>query len=268
MQILYLTLSSRRFCNNHPFFCFCYADPRHPLGRWERILNLASSLAFGLAATCCVFIWFYYHDMPSAADGNGNAEESSSAFHFNDVIFTIPLFVGGKEFNVTLGILVLLAFSGPLHVLFDLSIYFLQACPPCRPHGFFDRHSPHIFPKIHQQVWLWIGTHAAFLITVSSLLLAIQVTLMRASLNEGDGDDEDLSYSVENYSFMLYYLLEIFVANFVAFPLATFTVFSGVLGCCGRVPGLGGRPYQVRKHERLLQRQEQQSDACVKPLTV
>ena len=36
------------------------ADPRHPLGRRERIFNLLSSLAFGLAATCCVILWFYY----------------------------------------------------------------------------------------------------------------------------------------------------------------------------------------------------------------
>lgn len=49
------------FCNNHPFFCFCYADKRHPFGRTERVLNLISSLAFGLAATCCVVLWYHYH---------------------------------------------------------------------------------------------------------------------------------------------------------------------------------------------------------------
>jgi hypothetical protein len=55
---------------------------------------------------------------------------------------------------------------------------------------------------------------------------------------------------------MLYYLLEIVVANFIAFPIGTFTMFSGVLGCCGRIPGLGGRPYQVRKHQRRQQLEE------------
>jgi hypothetical protein len=233
------------------------------LGKWERILNLVSSLAFGLAATCCVFIWFYHHDKPNNHYNNNgsnnnadtDATTTNETFHFQDVVVTLPLlFLPNKDFHVTVGMLVLLTFSGPLHVLFDLSIYFIQACPPCRANGFFDRHSPHIFPKIHQQCWLWIGTHIAFIITVAASLLAVKLTLMRASLNEGDGNEEDISYSVQNYSFMLYYIMEIVVANFVAFPMATFTVFSGVLGCCGRIPGLGGRPYQVRKHKRQQQR--------------
>jgi hypothetical protein len=47
------------FGNNHVFFCFCFADPRHPFGKGERILNLIASLSFGLAATCCVVLWFH-----------------------------------------------------------------------------------------------------------------------------------------------------------------------------------------------------------------
>jgi hypothetical protein len=146
--------------------------------------------------------------------------------------------------------LALLLFSGPLHVIFDLSIYFLQACPPCRPGGFFETHN---FPNFCQRFWLWVGTHLAFLITIASLALAVNVMLIRASFN-ADGDDQDITFNYKHYSFLLLYCLEVFVANFVVFPIGTLTVFSGVLGCCGRIPGLGGRPYQVRAHQRRLER--------------
>jgi hypothetical protein len=219
-------LCEHRFSNNHPFFCFWWADPRHPLGSSERIVNLLASLAFGLAATCLVVLWFFYEDERD----------------FDDVAFSIFGYM-----DVTVGMLALMLFSGPLHVLFDLSMYFLQACPPCRVDGFFDRH----FPSAHQTFWLWIGKHLAFLITAASMALAFTVMLIRASVDSG-GDGDDISLHVKSYDFLLLYLLEIFVSNFVAFPIGTFTVFSGVLGCCGRLPGLGGRPYQVRKHQRML----------------
>jgi hypothetical protein len=224
---------SSRFCNNHPFLCFWFADPRHPLGYPERIMNLLASLAFGLAATCSVVLWFHY-------------EENRD---FNNVAFVIP----GLQKNVTVGMLALILFGGPLHVVFDLSIYFVQACPPCRAGGLFEG-----FPTAFQKCWLWLGAHVAFFITVASLSLAINVMLIRASIADGDGNDEDITTRPEHYTFLLLYLLEVIVANFIVFPLGTFTVFSGILGCCGRLPGLGGRPYQVRKHRRMLERQAAQ----------
>lgn len=224
-----LELASLRFGNNHPFLCFWLADPRHPLGTPERVMNLIASLAFGLAATCSVVLWFHY-------------EETRD---FNNVAFSVP----GTNTNVTVGMLALVLFGGPLHVLFDLSVYFVQACPPCRVGGVFNS-----FPTAFQKCWLWIGAHVAFLITAASFSLAINVMLIRASINDGDGNDEDITTRPEHYTFMLLYLLEVFVANFIVFPIGTFTMFSGVLGCCGRIPGLGGRPYQVRKHQRTLER--------------
>lgn len=178
-------------------------------------------------------MWFYY-------------EEGRD---INDVAFTI---VG---IDVTVGSLCLLLFSGPLHVVFDLSIYFVQACPPCRANGLFDKY----LPPAHQRCWLWIGAHIAFLVTVAALSLAINVMLIRASI-EDDGDDSDIATSPQNYSFLLLYVLEVFVANFVVFPIGTFTMFSGVLGC-GRIPGIGGRPFQVRKHQRMLEKQAKKAAA-------
>jgi hypothetical protein len=256
-------------------------------------------LAFGLAATCCVFLWFHYHNHPrtnnygnNINNNNNNIQADDDAFtnsskedsfmQFHHVMFTVPYI----NFNVTTGVVTLLIFSGPLHVLFDLGIYFLQACPPCRVNGCcyhnsnnLDHHYHHHQPDTNtpgkssyyacmrllyrQECWLWIGTYVAFCITVAAVSLAIQVTLLRASvIEEHDNNESNISYNIEDYNFMLYYLLEIFVANFVAFPIGTFTMFSGVLGCCGRIPGLGGRPYQVRKHQRQKQ-QEQRTPPTV-----
>jgi len=217
------------YCNNHPFFCFCFADPRHPLDRQARILNLLSSLAFGLAATCSVVLWFYY-------------EEDRD---FNNVAFTCFGY-----YNVTVGMLMLLVFSGPLHVMFDLGLFFIQACPPCRHGGLMEN-----FPDGFKKFWLWAGAHVAFLITIASLSLAILVMLVRASIAEEDGDDQNIATNPSDYSFLFLYILEVFVANFIVFPIGTFTMFSGVLGCNGRLPGLGGRPFQVRKHEAMLEKQ-------------
>lgn len=220
------------FHNNHPFLCFCFADPRHPLGRRERVLNLLSSLAFGLAATCSVVLWFYYEE-----DRN-----------FDNVAFSCLGY-----YDVTVGMLALLLFSGPLHVMFDLGLFFLQACPPCRTGGLFER-----WPAL-SKVGLWAGAHLAFLITTASLSLAILVMIIRASIAENDGNDENVATDPKHYSFLLLYLLEVFLANFVVFPMGTFTVFSGVLGCNGRLPGIGGRPYQVRKHQALVKRQRRKN---------
>jgi hypothetical protein len=145
-------------------------------------------------------------------------------------------------------------YSGPVHVVFDLGVFFLQSCPPCRTGGFCEKQL-HL-PNWHQKCWLWLGTHLAFIVSIASTSLAIHVMLIRASVAEHDGDDSDISFDIQSYSFLLLYLLEVFMTHFVAFPLCTFTVFSGVLGCCGRLPGLGGRPYQVRKHAEKRKKQQ------------
>lgn len=216
------------FNNNQTFVCFWLADPRHPLGRRERVINLIASLSFGLAATCSVVLWFYYHQK-----------------NFDRVLFH---FFG---FKVTTGTLTLLSFSGPFHVAFDLGIYFIQACPPCRTGGILANH----LPKSHRQCWLWLGAHVAFLITIAALSLAINFTLVRASL-AADGTAQNITTIPQYYSFLGLYLAEVIVSNFIAFPIVTFIVFSGVLGC-GVIPGIGGRPYQVKKWERMQERKKQ-----------
>lgn len=215
------------FDNNHPILCFWMADPRHPLGLSERIINLLASLAFGLSATCCVVLWFFYH----------KGTDFEKTF--------IELF----GFEISVGMISVFAFSGPLHVAFDIGIFFLQSCPPCRIGGIlYDW-----LPESHKRCWLWVGSYLASLLALAAVALAINVTLVRASIEE-DGNGDNVTMMPQHYFFVLLYCAEVVVANFVAFPICSFIIFSGVLGCCGIIPGLGGRPYQVKKWERLQER--------------
>ena len=47
-------------------------------------------------------------------------------------------------------------------------------------------------------------------------------------------------------TFLVGYLLELLFALFIFYFLTSTVFFSGILGC-GRVPVLGGRPYEIRK---------------------
>eukprot|EP00546_Thalassionema_frauenfeldii_P010412 CAMPEP_0178913490 /NCGR_PEP_ID=MMETSP0786-20121207/10871_1 /TAXON_ID=186022 /ORGANISM="Thalassionema frauenfeldii, Strain CCMP 1798" /LENGTH=216 /DNA_ID=CAMNT_0020586237 /DNA_START=109 /DNA_END=756 /DNA_ORIENTATION=+ len=114
--------------NNHLILAFCMADPLHPFSLKERILNLLASLAFGLAATSSVALWYFYKERD-----------------MNEVIIPLPFGLG-----ISHGMFLTGFFGGFVNVLWDFSIWFLQACPPCQPGGFLaDRLS-------HQAVTFWI----------------------------------------------------------------------------------------------------------------
>merc|ERR1719223_315285 len=53
-----------------------------------------------------------------------------------------------------------------------------------------------------------------------------------------------------SFAFLLGYLVEFVLALFVYYPIAVTILFSGVLGCGGRVPILGGRPREMKRELR------------------
>lgn len=60
-----------------------------------------------------------------------------------------------------------------------------------------------------------------------------------------DEDDPD-------FRFLYGYLVELLVSLFVYTPIVQLVLFSGALGCCGRVPFLGGRPRSLRNDDEVL----------------
>mmetsp|Transcript_18970 Transcript_18970/g.28126 ORF Transcript_18970/g.28126 Transcript_18970/m.28126 type:complete len:320 (-) Transcript_18970:7-966(-) len=205
--------------NNHLILAFWMADPLHPFSLKERVLNLLASLAFGLAATSSVALWYFYNEKD-----------------MSEIIVPLPFGFGISHGMFTTGF-----FGGFVNVLWDFSIWFLQACPPCQPGGFLaDRLSHHavIF-------WIWMGSNLATIVTMISICLAIHFAVVRASVNE-DGDDEGYAVDFQHYSFIATFFLQVIIAQFIMFPVVAFTIFSGVLGCF-RLPGIGGRPFQVKR---------------------
>lgn len=60
-----------------------------------------------------------------------------------------------------------------------------------------------------------------------------------------------------SFRFLLGYLVEFILALFVYYPIAVTILFSGVLGCNGRVPLLGGRPREMKKELLHLQKKNE-----------
>jgi len=214
--------------NNHPILGFAFAHQNHPFGFQQRLINLAASLSFGLAATSIVVLWYYYHGID-----------------MNEVALTI------FGIHLSRGHLMLLVFGSGLHVIFDLSIWYIQACPFCRPNGLLARR----LSESHQHFWLFMGSYIAVEITVFSVVIAIYVVLLRASVVEdGSNDDDDAGIQVrktgiQDYYFVASVFMEFAFTQMIMFPLVAFTLFSGILGC-GRIPLIGGRPYQFRKYQQ------------------
>jgi len=63
-----------------------------------------------------------------------------------------------------------------------------------------------------------------------------------------DGGAEPLS-DKNNYIFVQAYAIELALAWFAWFFLWEGIIFSGILSCGGRVPGMGGRPAEVREEQ-------------------
>jgi hypothetical protein len=214
-------------CNNHPILGFKFAHPNHPFGFMQRLVNLVASIAFGLAATSIVVLWYYYKGKD-----------------MSKVAFTV------YKYDMCAGNLSLLVFATGLHVVFDLSIWYIQACPFCRPNGLLAKR----LSERQQQFWVYLGYYVALEITVFGLCLAVFVVLLRASvIEEGSSDDDKIirirQTGIQDYMFVAAILMEFAVTQVIMFPIVAFTLFSGILGC-GRIPIIGGRPYQFRKYQQ------------------
>ena len=149
-----------------------------------------------------------------------------------------------------------------LHSTFDMLIWYLAACACFRPGGI----------ATNSRWCQKFGIYLAVLVVVGTVFAATMVVVMRldgdeqnleetmASQFADDYDNGDVAANTATYadttemifsseehkfSFLIGYALELVFALFVYYFLTSTIFFSGVLGC-GRVPLLGGRPYELR----------------------
>mmetsp|Transcript_35750 Transcript_35750/g.86297 ORF Transcript_35750/g.86297 Transcript_35750/m.86297 type:complete len:360 (+) Transcript_35750:135-1214(+) len=232
--------------NTHPVFGLCMYHRLHPIRFPQRFIILVGSIAFGFAITNVVYLGFLKDE--NAGDAvNAVYDVTGKAAEFQQRYTKIEL-QQSMLFLITVGSF--------LHSMFDMLIWYLMAC-------FCFRHGGIKVNKLCQT----FGIYAAVLIVMVAVAASTSVAVMRlnedskreaeyeASMAEqfaaeqlGGGEDGsgETSQSTSNFTFLIGYALELVVALFVFYFITSTVFFSGILGC-GRLPILGGRPYEMRK---------------------
>jgi hypothetical protein len=240
------------FQNNHPLISICCHHKLHPIGFGMRLVFLFGSIVFGLMITNISWLMFYY----SGTDQNEpaititlNPEELGASTNSDDT------------FQITQGMLLLWTVGGLLHATFDNTIWYVTACACC------------IHSRQHHRFKL-CGSYCVMVIVVFVTAMATLAVLLRTTIEteeqqqqQGDTSTES-NFAVtgvateetvtkirfqeaESYRFLLSYATELVLALVVYNPIIGTVLFCGILGC-GRLPILGGRPYEVLQEEQRL----------------
>jgi hypothetical protein len=222
-------------------------SPLHPLKVQERLVILFGSVAIGLTISNLTYLYFIHND-----------------FGANEVLFSLnsrhSKYTGIPEISVTKVMITLWTLGSFLHTVFDLTIWHIKALTLCRYGGLVNE-------KLAR-----MGRVVGLFIVMVVMGLGGYAVILRATHDyKGDGSvSEEVEESIKNneiyhvdvedkrsFRFLLGYLVEFVLALFVYYPIAVTIVFSGVLGCDGRIPVLGGRPREVKKEQIYLQRKRE-----------
>jgi len=143
-----------------------------------------------------------------------------------------------------------------------------------------------IKPKSRRQKFQNIGFYFVLpiifgLVAIMTLSVLIRASIERRDIGNDDGlnnddlnDDntEDTSWSypwrhvnmeglnVESFSFLSEYIILLVLSWFAYYPIGVTVFFTGILGCNGSIPGLGGRPHDKAQVEKKLLRGDQPSE--------
>ncbi|GKY95187.1 hypothetical protein MPSEU_000482100 [Mayamaea pseudoterrestris] len=232
--------------NNHPVFGICCHHPLHPVRTKIRVLSLFGSIAFGLAATNIIWLYFQQHDDATLLTVSPtNVTSVTKSMSGN-----ITTSDNDASIQVTQSMLILWTLGGGTHALFDNIIWFVSACVCCLPSG----HTNYTRWKRYKR----LGTFFVLVAVTLSVAVASMVILLRVlAESNGDNDSEAMDDAIDlesvkdasSFRFLVSYCIELALALFVYYPIIAFVLFSGVIGC-GTLPILGGRPYEMRQ-ERL-----------------
>lgn len=237
--------------NNHIVFGLCFHHRLHPIETWERGIVLSASLSYSLVAANLGYVWDWDH-YGAEEDAPGVAGFDTSAVAYRR---SVP-WAGdddGRVLEITYGTLLLWTFGSALHSLFDIAVWRLSACACCHPGGRFAE--SRLAARCRD-----LGSYTLIPLVLGLAGLAVysshlRVTSEDAALEEEYGDDLVRTVTegrLGAYSFLLRFGVELLLAWFVFSPLVSTVLLSGILGCNGRVPLLGGRPRDKRRVETQL----------------
>ncbi|KAL3798448.1 hypothetical protein ACHAW5_007400 [Stephanodiscus triporus] len=227
--------------NTHPVFGLFLYHPLHPIRFPQRVVILIGSIACGFAITNCVYLGL----LEDGAEEIGGLDGAWDAYNA-----TASAVVGAISDVTTVDVdrsaFYLLTIGSFVHSTFDMTIWYLMACFCFRPGGF----------KINRHCQT-VGIYVAVLVVLLAIGGATYFVLLRLDedvKNQADyeatnseefadgiiGDNE----AVSRFSFFVGYALELVCALFLFYFITSTVFFTGILGC-GRVPILGGRPYEI-----------------------
>ncbi len=267
--------------NNHTLFGLCCHNKLHPVNTMERFAILLASISFGLAVSSGIRLFFYYFvdanemDLVVPIISNNSSSNSTTSSNSSSMIFqildnnytekllnTTATWVNGGDsllnvthqgnnFIATVSYEDLASWTvgGALNTLFDLVSWNLSACACCLPGGRLN----------NQNRFSWCNTLGSIVVVVISLIITaatVFITILRA--NTSETTTTNANTAEQRYAFIFPYLIQVLLSWFFYYPLIQTVVFSGVLGCCGMLPILGGRPREMR----LLQQKKESEETA------
>lgn len=223
--------------NTHTVLGLFFHHPLHPLKVQERLVILFGSIAIGLTISNLTYMHFIRNGV-----------------EVDEELFRVNLtWLGLSEAIITKLMITLWTLGSFLHTIFDLGLWHMKACTLCRYGG-----------QIDDRIARW-GRVTGLFIVVTAMAAGSYAVLLRASIeykgegSEGSSVEEAIRnnefYEIDfagkrSFRFLLGYLVEFLLAMFVYYPIAVTIIFSGVLGCGGRIPVLGGRPREIKRERK------------------
>lgn len=242
-------------CNNHPVFGLCFHHKLHPIKFKIRFISLIGSVLFGLAVTNIIFITFALVN----AEAYNNSYYNYQFGNFTTGSDAVDQQVA--QISVTSGNIALWTIGSATHALYDTLMWEVATCACCMEPGISRKKIERFQGKGYYFV-IMLAIFAAAVCAVTIILretvfddIGAVTTISNATtgnttryLQETTTTTSDGGISWD-WSFILSYLVELCLNYFFYYPLIGIIAFTGVLGCCGYIPALGGRPEEVRQME-------------------
>jgi hypothetical protein len=224
--------------NNHVVFGICFCYKLHPIEWWERIIVLLSSMSFALIAINIYYLWWELDEYVLPEENDIDPYQQ---------LYSVTIF--GKNFVITQATIVLWTVGGIIHSVWDFTIWQMAACACCHPGGRWYDSCGSCSRKCHD-----LGSYILIPIVLMVMSLAVYSSYLRThhTLNDQDQEEalnntDDLYNNVTGgtlgqFSFIVKYFVELILSWILYFPIFGTIMFSGILGCSGKIPILGGRP--------------------------
>jgi hypothetical protein len=254
--------------NNHLVFGLCCRHRLNPVTTKHRLIILLGSLAFGLTVTNAVYLYFLH--------GDKNYDDTALALSLSlsgDVVDNLN---NSTQKNLSLdisnGMAMLWTIGAGAHAMFDLLLWHMIACGYCQSK---TRNYGHAGWNMALAVVSIIVAGASFVVLYrayedneadvdAQLLKFVDDGNYTVALGDNEGDSPHRPITIEtikafrqsnpDFQFLYGYLVELGLSLFVFTPLIQTILFSGVFGCCGTLPLVGGRPRSVKLEQERVKK--------------